>query len=636
MDIKSVLKDKFGFDNFRDGQEEVVERVLDGRSVAAIFPTGAGKSLCYQLPATQFKGLTLVVSPLISLMHDQLKFLQKNGIPSAVLDSTLTRDQYQETLNKAINNSIKVLMISVERFKNERFRNYLFRMDISLLVVDEAHCISEWGHNFRPEYLKLPKYVAEFNIPQVLLLTATATENVAIDMCKKLNIKKENLVRTGFYRSNLHLEVTPVDSDKKNELLLNRLAEENVPTIVYVTLQKSADSVASYLQERGVLALSYHAGLKSEERTQIQNDFMDGHVNCIVATIAFGMGIDKSDIRRVIHYDLPKSIENYSQEIGRAGRDGRDSVCEVFANRSGITVLENFIYGDTPGLDSIKQLLEDIQSSNDIWEVKILSLSNKVNIRALPLKTLIVYLEIRGIITSSYSYFSQYRFKTEKTSSEIFSNFDNNRQNYLKSLFSYSNKKRTWIDLRLEDFLIETNGDRSKAINALEYLDSKGFIQLESKQAVEVYKIIDNSYSVENLSLELFNLFKKKESSEILRVNKMIEFFESKTCLSSRLSSYFAEDRGVTKCGHCSVCCGRVAVMGKAESLETLTSDMVQKSSAEILSNIGDKGSSQIVANFLCGISMPLFTKIKARSMYGFSSLEKYPYKDVLGIITNK
>ncbi len=341
--LRQQLQKHFGFNTFLKGQEDVIRKVLKRQSAAAIFPTGAGKSLCYQLPAMLLPGMTLVVSPLLSLMKDQLDFLLANNIPAARLDSTLARDEYGRIIESAKNGELKILMIAVERFKNERFRAQLQKMNISLLVVDEAHCISEWGHNFRPEYLKLPDYQKEFKIAQTLLLTATATEQVIDDMCAKFNILKENVFVTGFYRDNLFLQITPTDNSEKKDRLLQKIRKTpQDPTIVYVTLQKTAEDVAQFLCANKINAHPYHAGMETEKREEIQNKFMDGTLACIVATIAFGMGIDKKDIRRIIHYDLPKSIENYSQEIGRSGRDGMPAICEVLANRDNIHILEKF------------------------------------------------------------------------------------------------------------------------------------------------------------------------------------------------------------------------------------------------------------------------------------------------------
>ena len=246
--LKKHLLKYFGFNSFLKGQEDVIGKAIAHQSAAAIFPTGAGKSLCYQLPAMLLPGMTLVVSPLLSLMKDQLDFLLENNIPAARLDSTLERSEYSAILGRAKNSELKILMISVERFKNERFRSHLQKMNISLLVVDEAHCISEWGHNFRPEYLNLPAYQREFEINQTLLLTATATMPVRDDMCAKFNIPKDNVFVTGFYRDNLLLEIVPTATSEKKDHLLQRIRETpKDPTIVYVTLQKTAEDVAKFL-----------------------------------------------------------------------------------------------------------------------------------------------------------------------------------------------------------------------------------------------------------------------------------------------------------------------------------------------------------------------------------------------------
>ena len=249
--IHQTLEKHFGFNEFKAGQMEVIRRIVGGQSAAAIFPTGSGKSLCYQLPALHLPNLTLVVSPLLALMQDQLLFLSAKGIAAARIDSSLSRDEERQVMEKVRSGYYKILLIAVERFKNERFRKFLSGVPISLMVIDEAHCISEWGHNFRPDYLKLPVYQREFNVAQVLLLTATATPAVITDMCAKFNLHRDAVIVTGFYRRNLRLWVKPVAGDKDEVLyeLLKDAPEE--PSIVYVTLQKTAETVAELLNGRG-------------------------------------------------------------------------------------------------------------------------------------------------------------------------------------------------------------------------------------------------------------------------------------------------------------------------------------------------------------------------------------------------
>ena len=300
MDIQQTLKQQFGFEHFRLGQQAVVENLLAGHSTLAIFPTGAGKSLCYQFTALQLPHLTLVVSPLLALMKDQLDFLQNKGIAAASLDSTLSPDEYTRVVQGVRSGQIKILMVSVERFKNERFRQFIEGVAISLLVVDEAHCMSEWGHNFRPDYLKLPTYRNNLTIPLVLLLTATATKRVKLDMAKKFAIAPEHIVQTGFYRANLDLAVFPVEAAQKNAALLRVLklhcrdfggndAMSGVG-IVYVTLQKTAEDVAAFLVAQGVNAKAYHAGLDNDIRQSIQNGFMAGDISVVVATLRLAWG----------------------------------------------------------------------------------------------------------------------------------------------------------------------------------------------------------------------------------------------------------------------------------------------------------------------------------------------------------
>lgn len=634
--IEQTLKQTFGYDRFRPGQDQAIRAVVGGRSAAAIFPTGSGKSLCYQLPALLLPHLTLVVSPLLALIQDQLAFLHRHGIAAASIDSAQSREQASETMARAKSGELKILMISVERLKNERFRNFISQVPISLLVVDEAHCISEWGHNFRPDYLKLPDYQHQFNIPQVLLLTATATPPVIADMQAKFSIAADDVVTTGFYRPNLNLLVEPVTGFNKQRRLVAWLADKGgQPTIVYVTQQKTAEQVAEHLAQRGFPASAYHAGMAHELRESIQRRFMEGELNCIVATIAFGMGIDKADIRNVVHYDLPKSVENYSQEIGRAGRDGQPSDCLVLANRDSLSVLQNFVYGDTPEHDGIRCVLDELRQAGagGQWELMLNQLSDQSNIRQLPLKTLLVQLELRGIIAPRFAYFAEYRFKYLLEPEVLVTRFEGERRQFVEAIVHTSARARTWCTLDFDMLYQQHGADRGRVVKALEYFQEKGWIELESKQMTDVYALLDANFDAEALSEELHAYFKQHEASEITRIENMLALFESAECLSQRLATYFGDANAPQRCGHCSVCRGQVAQLPEPAVLAPLGEIDLDARCAEFNQRYtqlkGGAPSVECLTRFLCGISVPVFTKLKARQIPEFASLEAYPYAAV-------
>lgn len=632
----ALLQTHFGFSEFRSGQYDVINHVLQGHSAAAIFPTGSGKSLCYQLPAIALPHLTLVVSPLLALIQDQLSFLQSKGINAASIDSSQSREQTLEVMRGVRQGEVKILMISVERLNNERFRQFISEVPISMLVVDEAHCISEWGHNFRPDYLKLPRYRKELNIHQTLLLTATATPMVIEDMGSKFGIDADKVTLTGFYRPNLHLNVEGVASrDKIEQLALWLSARAHQSGIIYVTLQQTAEFVAEMLNQRNIPAKAYHAGMTSEVRQSIQHDFMSGKQEIIVATIAFGMGIDKSDIRFVAHYDLPKSIENYAQEIGRAGRDGLNSDCLVLANADNLSTLENFVYGDTPEPCAISLVLDEILKAAELnsgqpqWEVVLNSLSNQSNIRPLSLKTLLVYLELLNIIKPTYSYFAEYKFKYLMPEAEIIEFFKEERRDFIRAIFTSADRAKIWSSVNFEKLNTTYASDRQRVLKAINYLDEKGMIELQTKQMTQVYQILDTRFDREQLQTSLFERFNDKEASEIKRINQLIGLFTSEHCLSRQLAHYFADDQMTQDCGTCSVCRGEQAVLPPTPYLKPLNEMDFNQLTAEAVSKLGKATSTVLVSRFLCGLTTPIFTKLKLRACRGFATLEKYRFSEV-------
>ncbi len=635
IDLNASLKQYFGFDGFRTGQQQTVQQLLDGQSSLAIFPTGSGKSLCYQFTALHLPNLTLVVSPLLALMKDQLEFLKKKGIRAASIDSSLSPQESQQVMKDVREGNIKILMVSVERFKNERFRSFISSVAISMLVVDEAHCISEWGHNFRPDYLKLPHYCQELNIPLVLLLTATATKKVKRDMASKFNIQPNHIVQTGFYRPNLNLEIKAVKNTEKDQQLLKAISQQSGPGIVYVTLQHSAEKVAQFLAQSGVNAVAYHAGFDSEKRQSIQHHFMAGNTQVVVATIAFGMGIDKSDIRFVIHYDLPKSIENYSQEIGRAGRDNLPSNCITLANLDGLNTVENFVYGDTPELPGIQFILNDIkeQAKGGQWELQLVGLSNASNVRQLPMKTLLVQLELLGVIKPLYAYFADFRYKFIVDKNIILERFQGERRDFLESIFTHSHFKKIWGSPDFNSLFEHYQCKRDRVVTALEYLQEQQFIQLETKGITEVFSVNESALSNTELAKDLYNYFADKEQKEIKRISSLVRFFELDKCLSNMLSLYFDDQQSPQQCGHCSVCRGNIATLSYSSPQVFPSNEQLIKNLTDLNQHLEKKVQGPLSlgsqCRFLAGISIPLFSRNKVRQLSGFGSCENLRFEEI-------
>lgn len=321
--IDHTLKSVFGYDSFRPMQREVIQNVLDGRDTVAVMPTGGGKSICYQVPAMLLKGITIVVSPLISLMQDQVFQLEALGVPALFLNSTLDRDTYFDSCRKIRSGEIKLLYVSPEKLNTSRMQDLLHSENISVdcITIDEAHCISEWGHDFRPDYLEIASIREQFPKAVCLALTATATKIVQNDIAKILKMENPSILVSSFNRPNLYLEVKRKNSPF-NQLMEFLIERKDQSGIIYCMSRKHVDELYEELSNRGFNVSNYHAGLPDEKRTKHQNDFIQGRTDIMVATVAFGMGINKPDVRFVVHYDLPKSIEQYYQEIGRAGRDG--------------------------------------------------------------------------------------------------------------------------------------------------------------------------------------------------------------------------------------------------------------------------------------------------------------------------
>jgi len=629
--VLEILRTRFGFDRMRAGQEQVVRTLLEGRSALAVFPTGGGKSLCYQLPALLLDGLTLVISPLIALMKDQVDALVAKGIPAARLDSTLSQQEAFEVFDRLKDGSLKLLYVAPERLANEGFRLRLKKLPIALVAIDEAHCISEWGHNFRPDYLKLAQLCRDLRIPRVLALTATATPGVSADICRAFNIREGDHVQLSFHRHNLDLRVTPAPAAERKMLLLARLRETPGPAIVYVTRQETAEEVATFLSKNSVAARAYHAGLPDEFRSEAQEGFMAGTINVIVATIAFGMGIDKADIRRVYHYNLPKSLENYSQEIGRAGRDGLPSVCEWLACGDDLPVLENFIFGDTPTPQAVKHFIDRVLRLGDTFSVSQYDLSVSCDIRPLVVSTVLTYLELEGIIEATGSFYSGYAAMLLRDFERILAGYDERRKSFLTRLFAAAGKGWKWQNFDIDAVAEKISEPRERIVNALVHLEEAGDVALKKTGIRQSYRLLKDPGDLHKLAERLNARFHHRETADLERLRQVVALAEAPGCLTAALTAHFGETLE-GDCGHCDRCRGipatpipRTAQRHPADGDWAQIRDLVRQGHAAL-------GTARQLARFLCGLTSPATTREKLTRHDAFGLLSDLPFAEVLTI----
>jgi ATP-dependent DNA helicase RecQ len=627
----STLKETFGFATFRDGQEPVIRTLLEGRPALAIFPTGGGKSLCYQLPALLLDGLTLVVSPLIALMRDQVESLERRGIAAARLDSTLDAGQVAEIYQKLATKSLKLLYIAPERFANETFRRQLKNLDLSMVAVDEAHCISEWGHNFRPDYLKLAKYCRQLKVRRVLALTATATPAVAAEIRKHFRIAPADQVQLSFHRPNLNLAVTPCQAAARKSMLLERLAALDGAAVVYVTRQETAEEVATFLAKRGLSARAYHAGLADDVRAEAQRQFMDGSVRIVVATIAFGMGIDKSDIRAVIHYNLPKSLENYIQEIGRSGRDGKSSVCELMACGEDLIVLENFIFADTPSPRALSNLLDRILRLGDAFDVSTYDLSVTCDIRPTVVSTVLTYLEIAGYLEATGAFYETYKLRLLRPVERVLAGRSKAEMRWLIRLLETGNAGRMWTEFKPTASAVRLGASRAKIVASLAGLEAAGDAVLTKYGARQGFRMNKTVTDIRALADQMAEVFLRREQADLDRLANVLALSAYGGCLTAYLTEYFGETLEAP-CGHCDRCRGIGPTEIRRITPRRPTDEELLAVRALVDQNHAALAGERQLARFLCGLTSPATTRARLTRHDAFGIFADLPFADVLVI----
>lgn len=633
---RSILSRTFGYQFFRHEQEAAITTILKGDNALAIFPTGAGKSLCYQIPAIAFEeqdlkngkrapgehGITIVVSPLLALMKDQVDALKRRGVAAECIDSTKTWPEQQAISAAMREGKLRLLYCAPERLNNEGFVENMkyVKGGVRLLAVDEAHCISEWGHSFRPEYLKVARFAEEIQAEQVICLTATATPKVADDICAAFDIKKSAVFRTSPYRPNLELRAAAVKTkNDKFPLIFDYLRQHDGPTLVYVTLQQQAELMADDLRKQGFKAIAFHAGMKVEVKRQVQDDFMANRVRIVVATIAFGMGIDKPDIRNVIHFDLPSTIEEYSQQVGRAGRDGKPSFCMYYICPQDFYLRENFARGDLPSKNSLRSLIQDIFAPDvvklpvgEVFKKSHYEQGRNFDIRQSPLNIIYATLELRfGLIRAITPEYSEYKFTASSTYDYLLGR-DSSRE--ARAIYLSAKKAKTWYQVDVNALTVPSSGlHRANVVRKLQEYHDKGALELRAGGVTPRYRILKSlpktHVEVETLVDLLYTDLEKKEQDGLTRTQAVIDFVTGTKCYAVAMATYFGMELpdGKKTCGHCNICLTGRAVVLPPRPPETVDISKIKA----ILAACNVRDDPRFLARVAFGIKSPRVSALR-------------------------
>ncbi len=558
--LLQLLKTHYHFTSFRPGQEEAIDNILEKKDTLVIMPTGGGKSLCYQLPSLVLEGLTLVISPLIALMKDQVDNLNKIGIKATFINSSISLDEATQRLEAAAAGVYKLVYIAPERFYNSDFIKYLTDLKVSLLAVDEAHCISQWGHDFRPSYRRLGEAAEACGRPPIIALTATATPEVREDIIKQLNLKNYQSIITGFARPNLQFGVIEASDNQKPKIVLDVIQSlgDNASGIIYVGTRAKADGLLEILLAEGIEAVGYHAGLTAEERKWVQDNFMKGKAQVIVATNAFGMGIDKSDIRFVVHYDLPGTIEAYYQEAGRAGRDGEPSVCLLLYHPRDRYLREFFIRGDNPTPNLICQVykyLLSLETDNILITYAEIKEAIDDEYPEMAIGTSIKILEQAGVIRRAREKNGQAFIKILGSQEEINNSFSNRASKqhaaFDKIVAKFGSDLINGLETNLEAMALLLDLPKETILRVLKKLASHNLLEYKPPfkgTEIQIIKRLDPY----NLELDTKAL-KAKAARAYAKLDMMEEYVFTNFCRQRYLLDYFGDDE-LKRCNKCDIC----------------------------------------------------------------------------------
>jgi ATP-dependent DNA helicase RecQ len=608
MNAQETLKQFFGYRDFRPGQKEIISSIMNGKNVLAILPTGGGKSICYQIPALISPSFSIVISPLIALMKDQVDSINKRENVAAYINSSLDYRESEKVLQNVAQGIIKLLYLSPEKIDNKQFAERIKSLKPSYIFVDEAHCISEWGHNFRPSYRKIKQFIEFTGIENVSAFTATATKDVRLDIVEQLGMRNSEIFVRGFERDNLHLNV--INTKQKKETLLKLLSKKTLPAIIYMATRKLTEEVAEFLRINRFDAAYYHAGLAPELRKIIQDDFLNDRIKIVVSTNAFGMGIDKSDIRTVVHFNVPGNIENYYQEIGRAGRDGKDSNIYLLYEERDRLIQEYFIRNSHPSKEQIQQTYNAVcdygnvalgftQSNIPIDKNLLSFLAGKDINKSLADASIRILEESEYLTTSSEfnkKHFAQILIEPNKLN-EYVKNFSDNE---LKDLILILVKEcggnifraRTLINVaRISELL---TADLHEVEYGLNLLSQSGIILYEQPSRFPTVSLPSPRVRIEELKLN-YTKINRLHKHSIEKLEQMIDYAAEGNCRFKFILKYFGEDDNNYKCGKCDNCTGHKSF---GDNFEYISNHIISA-----LKEIGGNTANKDLSNILLGKS---------------------------------
>jgi RecQ family ATP-dependent DNA helicase len=555
----AALRQHFGFEDFREGQREVINAILEGHDTVVVMPTGGGKSLCYQLPALMKPGATVVVSPLIALMKDQVDALQARNLPATFINSSITFEEQKARINGVRRGEYKLVYVAPERFRSAHFVETLRSIDISLFAVDEAHCISQWGHDFRPDYLRLRNGIEEIGRPQIAALTATATPYVRSDIIEQLNLREPRAFVSGFDRPNLSINVVHTQKEREKIAHIRALASANAGSgIIYTSTRKAVEQVTSRLRGAGLNVIGYHAGMDEAARTQAQDAFMSGRAQMIVATNAFGMGIDKPDIRFVAHYQMPGSIEAYYQEIGRAGRDGLPSTCALLFNYADKRTQDYFIEGSYPPPETVARVYQALVAINQKRiELSTSEIASRAGIRnEMAVQSALIILEKAGHIergsSSENRAVLRLQMKPHEARSSVGARDTKARQVLFGLLGGYDLNERMDIELDVTEFAESIGLELGAVRRALSQLSASGVIVYNPARRTRGVLMLDER-PASSLRIRPHEVA-RRAALEQRKLREMISFCYTESCYRAFILDYFGDTHHAPNCGTCGNC----------------------------------------------------------------------------------